>query len=142
MVGGGPRTQDVTRVADALRVPVTVLPSSPTAFREVARGGVFHAPQWLDGTGVDLVLGAAAGLPLTAVAAPEAAAELLAQGSLGRLVGLGSVPSLTATLTPLLTDSDAWSGCHRAAGLVAAQHTVGRVADRWARGLTYASDET
>lgn len=142
MVGGGPRSQDVTRVAAALSVPATILPPSAAAFREVARGGVFHAPQWLDGTGMDLVLGAAAGLPLTAVAAPEAAAELLAQGSLGRLVGLGRLESLTATLRPLLTDSAAWSGYHRAAGLVAAQHAVGQVAHHWAQGLAYASDET
>ncbi len=142
MVGGGPRSQEVTRVAEALRVPVTILPPSGATFREVARGGVLHAPQWLDGTGVDLVLGAAAGLPLTAVAAPEAAAELLAQGSLGRLVGLGSLLSLTATLAPLLTDATAWSGYHRAAGIVAAQHTVDQVAGHWARGLAYASDET
>ncbi len=141
MVGGGARSQEVARVAEALKVPVTILPPSAAAFAEVARGGVFHAPQWLDGTGVDLVLGAAAGLPLTAVAAPEAAAELLAQGSLGRLVGLGSLESLTATLAPLLTDQAAWSGYHRAAGIVRAQHTADHVAGHWARGLAYASDE-
>lgn len=140
MIGGGPRSAEVQRVAQALSVPVAVMPPSPAAFAEMARGGVFHAPQWLDGMGVDLVLGAAGGLPLTAVAAPEAAGELLAGGSLGRLAPLGDVAALTAVLRPLLTDSAVWEGYHRAAGVVAAQHAVSQVAAHWARGLAYASE--
>jgi glycosyltransferase involved in cell wall biosynthesis len=139
VVGDGPRLGEVRRVAAALDVPVSCLPIGREGFAEMARGGVFHAPQWLDGTGADIVMGAAAGLPLTAVAAPEAAAELLQSGSFGRITGLGDLEGLAAALLPLLTSEEHWGGYHRSARVVAAQHRADVVAPYWAQALEHAA---
>ncbi|MCL8208459.1 MAG: glycosyltransferase [Actinomycetia bacterium] len=135
VVGGGPRLDEVRRVAAATGVPLAVAPLGPDLDRHLAEG-VFCAPQWLDGTGWDLVAAAAAGLPLTAVAAPLVVQELTGRGTLARLAPLGDLDALAAALRPLLTDAAQWASYHRAALLLAGRHRPERVEAEWRAALS------
>jgi glycosyltransferase involved in cell wall biosynthesis len=135
IVGDGPRLDEVRRVAHATGVSVGVAPLGPDLDRHLTHG-VFCAPQWLDGSGWDLVAAAAAGLPLTAVAAPLAVAELTGRGTLARLAPLGEIDALAAALRPLLTDDQQWSSFHRAALLLAGRHRPDRVEAQWRSALS------
>lgn len=136
VVGDGPRLDEVRRVADATGVPLAVAPLGPDLDRHLAGGGVFCAPQWLDGTGWDVVAAAAAGLPLTGVGAPLAVAELTGRGTLARLAPLGDLDALAAALRPLLTDDRQWASFHRAALLLAGRHRPERVEAEWRAALS------
>jgi glycosyltransferase involved in cell wall biosynthesis len=128
--GDGPRLSVVQELADRLHVPLSVEPLSLERATHLA-GGVYHSPLWLDGTGWQLVQAARAGLPLTAVSAPEAAYELTRGGILGRLAPLGDLPRLRDVLEPLLTDERARQGYRVGAGALAQRHDPARVGDRW-----------
>lgn len=140
IVGGGPRLAEVMQLADALHVPTTVTPLGSDIEAAVAAGGVFCAPQWLDGTGWDIVCAAAAGLPITAVSAPTAPMEILVRGTLGKMVGLGDVDGLRNVITLLLSNQEAWTGYHRAALRLSQRHRPDRIRDHWARAFTLASN--
>lgn len=140
IVGGGPRLADVMRLADVLKVPTTITPFGPDIGAAIERGGVFSAPQWLDGTGWDIVSAAAAGLPITAVNAPAAPMEILVRGTLGKMVGLGDVDGLKDVITLLLSNQDAWTGYHRAALRLSQRHRPDHIRDHWARTFTLTPD--
>jgi glycosyltransferase involved in cell wall biosynthesis len=131
LYGGGPLLQAARQVAIAMDVPMKVFSLTLETARDLAGGGVFHAPQWLDGTGWHLVQAARVGLPLTAVSAPEAALEVTRRGTLGKLVGLGDLEGLKAALTPLLTDEATWRGYHQGALTLGEAHDPGHVAPAW-----------
>jgi hypothetical protein len=138
--GDGPRLMTARQLAGSLEVPLAVHPLTPETAATLVGGGVYHAPQWLDGTGWQLVQAARVGLPLTAVSAPEAAVEVTRRGAMGKLVGLGNLEELKAALLPLLTDEAAWGGYHRGAKTLAAQYDAERVRDRWCEAFSAAGD--
>jgi glycosyltransferase involved in cell wall biosynthesis len=131
LVGGGERLPQVLAEAEAEHVPVAVEPLEPNVVDRLATSHVFCGPQWLDGTGWDYVAAAAAGLPLCGVAAPEAPAEILLGGTLGRLVGLGETDQLEDVLYSLMADGRVWAGFHRGSLLLADRHRGPAVEAAW-----------
>lgn len=131
LLGEGPRLPAVLKLAESMAVPAVAEPLGPDLGQRLREASVFHAPQWLDGTSWDIVTAAAAGLPVTAVNAPDAPMEITVRGTLGKLVGLGDLDALYTVLKPLLTDEDSWTGYHRAAAMLAGRHSVDRVGPQW-----------
>lgn len=131
LIGGGDRLPQVLAEAEAEAVPVTVEPLQADVVERLAVSHVFCGPQWLDGTAWDYVAAAAAGLPLCGVAAPEAPAEILLGGTLGRLVGLGETDQLEEVLYSLMADERVWAGFHRGSLLLAERHRGPAVEAAW-----------
>lgn len=136
ILGDGPRLPDVVNLARSMAVPVEAAPLTPAFPDRLQEASVFHAPQWLDGTSWDIVTAAAAGLPVTAVNAPDAPIEVTVRGTLGKLVGLGDLDALHTVLHPLLTDEESWAGYHRAAAMLARRHAPERVSPQWEQLFT------
>jgi glycosyltransferase involved in cell wall biosynthesis len=135
IVGDGPRLEPVRDLARSLEVPVSVRTLTPDTLQALG-GGVFHAPQWLDGTGWELVVAASHGLPLTAVSAPEAAMDITRRGVLGKLTGLGDLEGLKTVLGTLLASEEAWNGYHQGALTLARAYHPDIAGPRWLSLLT------
>lgn len=129
--GDGPERPEMEAEAEREGVPLQREPLTPALTERLATSSVFCGPQWLDGTAWDYVTAAAAGLPLTGVSAPEAPAEILLGGTLGRLAGLGETDRLADSLRGLLTDRRIWAGYHEASRLLANRHRAPAMTSGW-----------
>ncbi len=94
VIGDGPERANQEQLCRSLGVPAYFAGwvEAPAAWIQRAR--IFVAPQYFDGTGWDIQWAMSVGVPVIATNAPHASREVLAKGTMGKIVSIGEPMAL------------------------------------------------
>ncbi len=136
VLGEGPLTASHEQLCRSLGIPAYFSGFAEDAAAWIHRAQIFVAPQYFDGSGWDMHLAMSVGVPVIATNAPHASREVLAKGTLGKIVSIGEPMALAEGIERWL-DNDRIRG---AFSLLAKQRARAldreRVGSLWIDALT------
>lgn len=136
VLGAGPLRASHEQLCRSLGVPAHFVGFAENPAAWIHRAKIFVAPQYFDGSGWDMHLAMSVGVPVIATNAPHASREVLAKGTLGKIVSIGEPMALAEGIERWL-DNDRIRGNF---SLLAKQRARAldreRVASAWIDALT------
>lgn len=94
VLGEGPLRARHEQLCRSLGIPAYFAGFAEDTAAWIHRAQIFVAPQYFDGSGWDMHLAMSVGVPVIATNAPHASREVLAKGTLGKIVNIGEPMAL------------------------------------------------